>query len=191
MKFEDMKKIWDEQNQQHLYVIDEQQLHATITAKKRGASKFVNVMEIVLILVNLITGSVILAMHYIKGAGNIFAISMGLLMVVTSVYIYTLRIKRLKNEDRFDRTLLGDLEHAIKNASYQAQLSFFLLMYFIPIGLLTIANAIHENKSPEKIFLVAAFVVITWFLGRWEHRSWHVARKKRLEAMKEKLMESV
>ena len=87
--------------------------------------------------------------------------------------------------------MLGDLYHAISNARYRASLSYFMLLVFIPVGLLMIANAINENKSLGTILLIAAFVIVTWFLGNWEHRNWHLANMKRLESMREKLIEYV
>lgn len=190
MKFEDMKKIWDEQNQTHLYVIDEKLLQDNIQLKKKGASRFINKMEWFAILVNLLVGCVMLSMNFIQ-QGDIYANLIGIVMVIAAGYVYSRRLQRLKNENQFNRTMLGDLEHAISNATYRARLSYSLLMYWIVFASLFILNIIHEEKSLLQILLAVAFCVVVWFLGRWEHRKWHLASKKRLEAMKEKLMESV
>jgi hypothetical protein len=48
---------------------------------------------------------------------------------------------------------------------------------------------VAEDKSPTTLFLIAVLFAITIYLSRWEHRSWHVARKKRLEGMRAKLIE--
>lgn len=191
MKFEDMKKIWDEQNQTHLYVIDEKVLHESILAKKRKSSHFVNKMEWMMIGVNLLSGGVIVSLNFIKHSGDIYVNALGVLMIAAAVFVYLRRLNRLKNENRFDRSMLGDLDHAINNATYRAQLSFGMLIYFVFVSILVMGNAIYEEKSALKVVLIAAFLITVWFLGRWEHRAWHVAHKKRLEAMKEKLLESV
>lgn len=191
MKFEDMKKIWNEQNQQHNYVIDEQQLHKNISEKKKRASKFIGQMEWLGMAANVIGGGAILISSFVKGKGDIFTIPLGVMMLAFACYIFISRHKRLKGEDRFDRTLLGDLDHAISNVTYRTQLSYYMLLYFIPVGLLLIANAIQEGLPLIKVFLIVMFVIVSLFLGRWEHRSWHLAQKKRLEAMREKLVEPV
>jgi len=189
MKFEEMKKIWDEQNKQHLFVIDEDRLRQSIEEKKGKSSRLVNRMEVMAILANGITGSVLLSMNFIKHVGSVLDNLLALLMIVVAIYILTRRSYRLKHENKFDRTMLGDLEHAISNATYQAQLSYGMLLYIIPVGILVLLNAMSEGQSPVVLFLIALFFVVVSLLGRWEHRSWHVARKKRLEAMREKLME--
>lgn len=189
MKFEDMKKIWDEQNQQHVYVVDEKQLHKSIQAKKYGTSEFVNRMEWMMILANVLAGVVIIFMNFNSHVVNIYSYILGCFLLLSASFIYSRRLKRLKDENRFDRSILGDLEHAISNANYRANLSYLMLLLFIPVGLLTVASAINEDKSIGTIFFIAVFVIVMWFIGRWEHRSWHLANKKRLEAMKEKLVE--
>lgn len=191
MKFEDMKKIWNEQDQKHQYVIDEKVLHESIQAKKRKSSRFVNKMEWILIGTNSFSGGVLIVMNFIKHVDGYYTNALGVLMLATAVFIYFRRSHRLKNENRFDRSMLGDLDHAINNATYRAQLSYGMLIYFVLVAILVMGNAIYEETSALKIALIAAFLIVVWFLGRWEHRSWHLAHKKRLELMKVKLMESV
>lgn len=191
MKFEEMKKIWNDQKQDHSYVIDEAQLRNTIDKKKRKTSRLVSKMETFGIMANVSAGGFVLISNFVEQKGYVLANIMGMLMLATAGYIYFMRTKRLKSENQFDRTMLGDLEHAINNATYQMRLSFSMLLVFIPIGLLVIGNVIEAGKSPVIIFLIVAFMVVVLFLGRWEHRSWHVARKKRLEAMRDKLLEKV
>ncbi len=191
MKFEDMKKIWDEQKQQHLYVIDEKLLHENILAKKRGASRFINRMEWLAIFANLFAGGVIITANMYSHPGAVYVNFTGIVMIAAAVYFFIRRLIRIKNDNQFDRTMLGDLEHAIRNASYRAQLSFILLMYWIIFGILFVIVFIQEGKSLLQISLAIVFCIVVWFLGRWEHRSWHLANKKRLEAMRKKLIESV
>ena len=191
MKFEDMKKIWDEQNQTHLYVIDEKLLQQSIQTKKSGASRFINKMEWFIIMANSLAAAAILIANFLNYPGHIYAYLMSITLLGSVVYTIYRRSHRLKNENRFDRTLLGDLEHAISNATYRAQLSSWLLTYWVVFGILFVLNFINEGKSLWVVLLALAFCILVFFLGRWEHRSWHLPIKKRLEAMKEKLLESV
>jgi len=188
MKFEEMKKIWDEQNKQHLFVIDEKRLQQNIEMKKRASSKLVSKIEIMLLVVNILSGSMVLGLN-IQQATNVFNNVMGLLMLATAAYVFIKRSQRLKSENRFDRSMLGDLDHAISNATYQARLSYSMLFYAVAIGVLMFLNAMVENKSFTVLLAIAAGFAVTIYLARWEHRGWHLARKKRLVAMREKLME--
>ena len=56
MKFEDMKKIWDEQAQEQVYAINQEKLHENIRSRKRNASRMVDRIELFLIGVNGIVG---------------------------------------------------------------------------------------------------------------------------------------
>jgi uncharacterized membrane protein YobD (UPF0266 family) len=189
MRFEEMKKIWDDQNKEHVFAIDEKQLHQNIEEKKRKSSALVSKIEIMLIVVNSLASSTIIGLNVVQRKGNIFENAMALLMLATAIYIIFRRAHRLKNENRFDRTMLGDLDHAISNATYQAQLSYGMLINCVIMGILLFFNAVAEDKSPTTLFLIAVLFAITIYLSRWEHRSWHVARKKRLEGMRAKLNE--
>lgn len=189
MKFEDMKKAWSEHH--HKFEIDEKKLHESIKHKKKKSSRFVSQVEWILIFANLIAGGTIVAMSFVEKSGEIYANALGLVMLAAGIYIYTRRSHRLKHENRFDRTMLGDLDHAISNATYRARLSYGILIYFLFVAVLTVSNAIYEDKSWLKIGLIIVFFAITWLLGRWEYRSWHLADKQRLEAMRKKLVEPV
>ena len=191
MKFEDMKKIWVEQDQQHTYVIDEKKLYENIQMKKKKGSHLVSTVEWMLISANAISGGSILMMNFTTHTENMYAIMAGLLMLAAAIYIYTRRLHRLKNENRFDRPILGDLDQAIRNATYRARLSYGMLIYFACIALLVIGSAYYVEKPIWKLMLIAGFFAIALILGRWEYRSWHLADKQRLKAMRKKLVEQV
>lgn len=191
MNIEDMKKIWNEQDQQHQYVIDEQLLQENIQRKKRKGSRFVNKMEWAMIFSNLLAGGSIIGMNMIRHNTHPYVSALGAVMLAAAVYVLIIRQKRLKNENRFDRTMLGDLDHAINNANYRARLSYSMLIYWILFSLLLLGTAILEGWSVMQVTGIAVFCIVVGFLGRWEHKSWHVANKKRLEALKSKLMEAV
>ncbi len=191
MNIEDMKKIWNEQDQQHQYVIDEQLLQENIQRKKRKGSRFVNKMEWAMIFSNLLAGGSIIGMNMIRHNTHPYVSALGAVMLAAAVYVLIIRQKRLKNENRFDRTMLGDLDHAINNANYRARLSYSMLIYWILFSLLMLGTAILEGWSVMQVTGIAVFCIVVGLLGRWEHKSWHVANKKRLEALKSKLMEAV
>lgn len=189
MNFEDMKKIWDEHANEHVYVVDQKLLHQHILARKAGTEKLVNKIEWLLIGVNAVTGSFLLILNFAKAGGqNLFGSLLIGLMFLISAYVFIQRRRRLRNENHFDRTMLGDLEHAISNAAYQVNLSYAMLLTIVPIFLLTFLGALSQHKSTGVLILIIILFVVAFLLGRWEHRSWHIARKKRLEALKEKLL---
>ncbi|MBX2912916.1 MAG: hypothetical protein M9954_06545 [Cyclobacteriaceae bacterium] len=190
MNFDDMKKIWNEESQQVQFVIDERLLGENIKQKKHKGSRMVSKMEWAIILSNLLTGGAIIAKNFAKPPMGIFAIAMGVLMVGTAVYVFVKRHHRLKCENKFDRTMLGDLDHAIRNANYRARLSASMLAYFVLVSLLMLGNAISTGKTIWQLAAIAVFCIAVLFLGRWEHRSWHLANKRRLEELRSHLTEA-
>ena len=66
MEFDDMKKIWDSQNNETIYGINEKALHNRIQAKKRKANRITNVSELLLIVTNVASGGFVLGMNLYK-----------------------------------------------------------------------------------------------------------------------------
>ena len=189
MKFEDMKKIWDEQAQEQVYAINQEKLHENIRSRKRNASRMVDRIELFLIGVNGIVGVGLFVLNLVeRQKGLFYGLALGIVLIAMAVLIVIWRNRRLKDEKQFDRTMLGDLEHAISNATYQARLSHIMLSMVIPVFAFTILAAWLEQKPIEVLAVIALLFVAATVLGRWEHRSIHVKRKKRLLAMRDMLV---
>lgn len=58
MEFDEIKKIWDAQNNQPLYVIDEKALHNRIQSKMKDVLLRANVNEWGVIIINLCTAGI-------------------------------------------------------------------------------------------------------------------------------------
>lgn len=191
MEFEDMKKIWNAESQQHAYAIDEDAMHQKIMRKKQGSSRTVNKMELFLMIVNMLAGSFILIKNIVRDMHNPYLYAMSAIMYVATAYIFWRRQNRLRDEDQFDRTMLGDLDHAIRNASYRERLSLLAFGYAIPFFVLIWVAAYNDDKSIYFLIGIAAFFVITMLASIVEHRTIHMRYKKRLEAMRKMLVGGV
>lgn len=188
MEFEEMKKIWDEQNQQPLYAINEEALHNRIRSKKQSAKKISNFSEIFLIIANIAATAIILITSFIKDSGNVYIYVLAGLMVVTAAYVLGGRLKRKKRGNTFDESMLGNLDHAISNATFQVRLSLIMRWYILPVGALTILALWQNQTQIWLLFLILLFFGIAWFAGGWEHRV-YVRKKRELETLHAKLTE--
>lgn len=188
MKFEDMKKIWDEQNKAYLYAIDEEKLRQMITNKKKSGSRVVNKLEWTAMGSNLFAGSILIGVLFWDQFVLVDLI-LGIYMLSAAAYIYLRRVKRLRGEDNFERTMHGDLQHALANAKYQVNLSLMLLIYFIPVAGLVWFNLWSNDKPFWSLLAVGGFFVIVLLASLVEHQKCHVARKRKVEAMLNKLKE--
>ena len=108
-------------------------------------------------------------------------------MLGSALYMLVSRIRRIKASDRFDRSIRGDLDHAISMAAYQIRLSKLGLWSILPMGTLSILVVVNGGKSPWWVVALVIFFVVIMYVGsRWEHRIYD-ARKRELDALQNKL----
>jgi len=186
MEFDEIKKIWDAQNNQPLYAIDENALHNRIQSKMNNGLHFTNISEWSLIMINLGAGSILLGLNPFKPGANLFMYLETAWMFATVVYVVVSRIRRIKASRRFNRSIHGDLNHAISLASYQVRLSEIILLNLLPMGAIMILSGWEAGK----FFKVSAVILVSYVGGFYVGRKGLRANKKRkreLEVLKEKL----
>lgn len=175
------------QNKEMLYVINEKAMHNRILSKKRSAGHIANVSELLLIVVNMATGIFILGTLLFKSRDNISLYLLAGWAFITALYSLISRIRRRKAEQRYDRSMLGDLDHAISNASYQVRLSGIMRWNVLPFGLLTISGLWESGTLSLWVAVsMLAFFALAWYGSRWEH-SIYKKRKHELEILQQKL----
>ena len=113
---------------------------------------------------------------------------MGAWMLLTSGYFLFNRMKRLRGEGRFDRSMLGDLEEALSIATYQVRISSLGRWNVVPIAAFSIFGILSAGKSFWIVAGILIFFVITYLAAGWEHGMYE-RRKAELEALKRKLQD--
>ncbi|MFT3701750.1 MAG: hypothetical protein QM802_05245 [Agriterribacter sp.] len=186
MEFDELKKIWDTQNNQPLYVIDEKALHNRIQSKMKAVLHLTSISEWLLILINLVTGVILLRSNSVKPGSNIFLCLEAVWMFGIVVYLAISRIRRIKASRRFDRSIHGDLNHAISLASYQMRISQIIRWNFLPMGIIMILSGWEAGK----LISVGAVILVSFTLAFYVTSKGYNANKKRkreLQGLKEKL----
>ena len=186
MEFEEMQQIWDKQNNEPLYVINEKALHNRILSKKKQANHITNASELLAIIVNVVAGGFVLAINFLRHRDNIFMYFLSAWMLSTSFHLLVSRIRRIKENKRFDRSMRGDLNHAISVASYQVRLSQLLRWNILPIGIFVLPGVWDGKKSIWLAVGMLVFFVLTFYASRWEHNIYK-AKKRELEILQNKL----
>jgi len=186
MEFEEMQKIWDSQNNKPLYAINEQALHNRIQSKKKQTSHITNFSELLLIIVNLGAGCFVLGINLFRPGGNKYMCLLGVWMLSTALYLFRNRIRRIKGDKKFDRSLCGDLNHAISVAAYQVRLSQTMRWNILPIGAFIMLGVWDSGKAIWIAGLILVFFVLAYFGSAREH-SIYKARKRELEILQAKL----
>ena len=187
MEFEEMQKIWDEQNQRPLYAINEDALRRRIHVKSRMASLKSNVNEIALIIISIITFAIIMFKNI--GTDNIYAYPPVIVLLLTSVYVYIGRIKRKKKERQFDRTMLGELDHALYNLDYEVRRArTFPLWYLIPVSIPAMLNMYMNDASTFKWVVVIGAFILSYFVVWLGLTKMQEPQKRKLEKLREKML---
>jgi hypothetical protein len=179
MEFDEMKKIWDAQNNQPLYTFDEKALHNRIRSKMHTLLRFTSISEWMLILINLCTGGILLGFNRFKPGTNIFLYLEAAWMFALAVYLVSHHIRRLKASRRFDRSIHGDLDHSISIANYQMRLSQIIRLNFIPMG----AIMIFSGWEAGKLLKVGAVILVSYTLAFYVTSIGYRANKRRKRAL--------
>ncbi len=186
MEFNEMKKIWDTQNNEPIYGINEAALHRHILAKQRQGYHITHISELLSIIVYGFTGCVVMLMGKGYAAAAIFMYLLAAWMLGSSLYVLVSRIRRINADRQYDRSMLGDLRHAIAVAGYQVGLSRLLRWNMLPVALLILLGLYTGGKSLWAVLGMAVFFVFTWYASGWEHHIYE-SRKRSLEALQDKL----
>jgi hypothetical protein len=186
MEFEELQKIWDTQNNKALYVIDEKALHNRILSRKKQGLHITNISELLSIIVNAGAVFFIFGSNFFKQSGNIFMYVLSAWMFSTALYSLISRMRRIKANNRFDRSMSGDLDQAIWVATYQVRFSQIMRWNILPIGTLIILGVWDGGKSVWLAAGMLVFFVLTFYASRWEHNIYK-RKKHELEILRTRL----
>ena len=186
MEFEELRRIWDTQNNQPLYAINEKAMYNLILSKKKQAHHITNVSELLLIFVNIASGIFVLGMNFFKQSGNISWYVLSAWMLASALFMLVNRIRRINANNQFDRSMSGDLNHAISVATYQVRISQIMRWNILPIAAFTFLGLWEGGKSIWIAIIVLLFFALTFYAGGWEHNIYK-RKKQELEVLKKKL----
>jgi hypothetical protein len=186
MEFDQLKQLWDSQNKQKAITMNTEALHITVLAKQHQAKKITHVTELLVLFVNIGSATMLTAMNLSHGIVKVYPFVLAAWMTLTAVYILYHRARRLKESRRFDRSLMGDLQHALSEATFQVRLSLLMRWNTIPIAILVFLIVDEGKGTPWLSFGILAFFAITFFASRWEHNLYK-KKKTQLEDLVTKL----
>ncbi len=190
MELEELQKIWSEQKGETMYAINEHALHQSITKKKDIASKRINNVEISLMVINFITGCISLV-DAIVDKENIWDYALSVVILLTVVFLAYFRKQRKKQERTFDRSMLGELDHAVANSDSLIQIATIMIKYYLlPIGVFSVIKMLVLGASLEKWLLIIGAYTLAFILVYYERKHCHIPRKEKLLKLKKKLIEA-
>ena len=179
MKFEILKKVWDQQNNESMFVINENTMQNIILRNKQTASKTIDKLEIFISIINSIVAVILFIKalndtHYWNFAGS------GM-MIATVIYIQYFRQKRKKSENKFDRTLLGEIDHAISNTKHTIQFNWLMIVgYLLPFTIFYSVKMFATGASVEKWLFILGMYALSFLLLYLVQRKYYLPQKANL-----------
>jgi hypothetical protein len=185
MEFEDLQLIWSEQDRQPLYAINQEALHKRIRAKLQRSQHIASVNEIGLVCIFLAASLILLFLREFNWL-NLLPIGA---MLGVSGYILSRRHHRQKLTERFEPTMLGDLENAIAQQKHIIrEARTFLFWNILPIAAAVVAKMAMDGEVRlwKWIFIPGSFI-LAYLVARLAPRK-HLRKMKSLQLLREKLV---
>jgi hypothetical protein len=107
-------------------------------------------------------------------------------MFATVVYVVAHRSRRISSSRRFDRSIHGDLDHAISVASYHVRLARIMNWNLLPLGAIMIFSGWEAGKLLKVAAVILVSYALAFYAGVKGNRT-NVRRRRDLQVLKEKL----
>ena len=188
MEFEDMQVIWNNQNNERLYVINEAALYEQIKRKGKSVNRLLELSEIVMIAVNLIVG-IFLLIDTFNDNDPTYEYLLPAMYIAYFIGALIFRSTRRKEQVRFEETMLGELEKAIWQADYLIKQGRALIKWYLFPLMLAVCGITLYNGKP--FWALAAFILMasaSYLSHYWEIERCYVPKKRELEGLREKLV---
>lgn len=186
MEFKDLQKVWDQENQQPMYVFDEEAVNRMVIRKARVVKRLASINEWGLILIAFFTTFALL----IIGKDGAYAILAAVVMLFSGAYVWWQRVQRLRKQQHLGQSILEEMEQAIANARYLVRFAqTFAYWFLLPTAVVALLRMNQRQASFAQWSWVIGCFVLSYLLVRWELRKKHQPRLRRLEELRNKLME--
>ena len=212
MHFEDVKVIWNSQDEAPLYAVNEEVLHSMLKSKRHGFGRLVFwqqwqsygsslfvIAAISAILIAHVTGNLgKLGFPVALSIWDVCALLLaGSFWAFFALSIYAGKKRQEQREREFTSTLLGDLDRDIDQAEYQIRCREHVRRGFLPpcLGVILIQLVGFRMAGLSEWFVLPVIAVMV-FLLIWESRMQQrlvdqkvLPRLRELESLRVKLTE--
>jgi hypothetical protein len=187
MDFEELQVIWNNQNNEKMYAVNENALHTYIKKKGRSINNMLNFFEFILIGINLIVG-IWLTIESLDNNNPSPQSILAVFYLAIGVYSLIRRLVRRNEERPFDHTMVGELDKAIWRIEYLMKQSLnVIIWYLLPLVLIIGVMAFFDGRLLLTFGMLTVVTVASYFGHRWEFNKFHLPNKRNLEALREKL----
>jgi hypothetical protein len=187
MEFDEMKKIWDTQNNEPLYVLDETAMHNRILSKKQKTRRITNFTELMSIAVNIAAGALMLGTTLTSERPNVYLYVLAAWMMIVGVILIISRVSRINGKGKFDRSVLGDLDYTLATATYQVRISGLLRWNIVPVAALITVGLWNGGRTTGFAIVLLVFFAIVWYASGLEH-NYYKRKRREVEALRKMVL---
>jgi hypothetical protein len=188
MEFDDIKKLWHTQTDKPLFDMNNTLLHEHVMDRQRTTTHITQVSELLLIIVNLASATFIFIVTRAHG-NNIYLLILSVWLAMSGAWVLYQRVRRLRGERNFDRSLHDEMNHTLSIATYQVRLARLGRLNALPTGVLTLLSLWEAGHMGWSFAVIPFFLIAAYVVAGWETNI-YVRRKKELELLKKKFDES-
>jgi membrane protein implicated in regulation of membrane protease activity len=192
MNFEQMKVIWDSQDQRPLYAVDEAALHASVRRGSRGFRHLIELSHVSIVATWAALAALYLVAPLTEGE-HLHQLGVAAILLALAAGQAISMIRRRRADARFDESLRGDLDRAVWRIEHDIAWARSLRRAYVPLFLVAISIDLALRLTPGLAVVWAGTIAlvagVSWALD-WEIRSIYLPRKRRYETIRAKLIES-
>lgn len=183
-----MKILWDTQNEEKLYAINERALHAQIQQRGRSVNRTLRQTEWIWVGINLFVAIFLTAVAYVNQQTLLFyAISAPYLAY--ALLFVALRRRRQQRDQQFAPTMLGDLDRAIWQLNYIVdQTRSMQFWYSLPLTIVFVGFLLFLGEWPWALALAVVMGGASYLATQWEINRAYLPQIRSLEALRAKLV---
>lgn len=187
-EFDDMKIIWDSQNEEKLYAINENALYKQIKRKGNSVSRLLQRFEFVMVGVNLLVAG-FLVVATLFNDSDPFEYLLPFIYLAYAIIFFAWRRGRRQDDAHFEPTMLGELDKAIWQINYLIRRTRELMIWYLaPLALFVGGMMLYEGQP---LFALAILIVMGGaglLTDRWEIKRCYLPKKQSLEALRATLV---
>jgi len=190
MEFEDLKMVWDTQNNEQVFAINEKVLHQRVIRKNIAAKKTADSNEKGMMVISLFLALFMVVIYY-TGHSLVYILQ-SIIFLAVATYIFMDRRKRLQNDGLSAGSILDDLNQAIRTNNYEIRRQKSMAWwFFIPVSAAMLLNLLRTTGIYS--WAVVILMIAASTLGLIvQHRAIRplMTKKDDLDALRKILIES-
>lgn len=187
-EFAEMKILWDRQNEEKLYAINEQVLHKQIQRRRRAVDRTVQRVEWALVGANLLVSIFLTGVAYINHETLLFY-TIAIAYLLYALLFLVLHRLRSGNDRQFEPTMLGDLDRAIWQLNHLVhQARSMMVWYSLPLTLILSGFAVVKGQWWAALAVLVVMAAASYLSIQWEVKRCYLPQVQSLEALRAKLV---